>query len=307
MKIQTHFVFISYFNLARGVFVEYQYSWAYPKTFDKESTTIIVRDFTHEILVGTTDCEGSELQCNNNYELQLGGESVICGLYKIYVEIEQLEYPDCFQFEGKNEDTFRCMLFITSITLSPLISLSESEADSIKFAVIKKLDEAFDNGCIESLLYQPHPSISPQISPPATDPISINYQYSVSYSNEKDKETIREALKIITEDIVQRAIACEESTLSCPGEMIGIDFVPSTVCGLYEFSLNIEQLVYPRCTSLSDYSKSESRICSLISVTANLDRLVETSVRQDKEIHRKIIEYFHEAVETGCIEAVLLS
>ena len=68
---------------------------------------------------------------------------------------------------GEDSDVSKCVLVITSITLSPKFLMTETQAEDVKQTIIGKLDEAVENGCIESLLDYGH-SFLPTPSPTTT-------------------------------------------------------------------------------------------------------------------------------------------
>ena len=104
----------------------------------------------------------------------------------------------------------------------------------VKERLIDKLDEAIANGCIEALLDRDPtisptkapivlptstPSISPSISSqpssmPSFSPISISYQYSVSYPNDRKPDDIHFARQIRKSgtSVILLANKCEGKT-----------------------------------------------------------------------------------------------
>ena len=168
---------------------------------------------------------------------------------------------------GEDDDASQRVLIVTSITLTPSFLITEDQAKAVKGAIIDKLDEAIANGCIEALLDRDPtisptkapivlptstPSISPSISSqpssmPSFSPISISYQYSVSYPNDRKPDNIHFALSSFTNDVVAGAIDCtrRQSSFTSPGGNIEFVFdgIREPECGYYDFSVDVQQLI----------------------------------------------------------------
>lgn len=131
-----------------SIFVDYQYSWFYPKTYKEETINSLIRVFTEKLVTGTVACGYNELECYNGYDLQFF-PGIYCGSYSISVEIEQISYPSC-SIMGEDNVVSQRVLIVTSITLTPSFLITEDQAKAVKRAIIDKLDEAIANGCIEA-------------------------------------------------------------------------------------------------------------------------------------------------------------
>jgi len=194
-----------------GVYFQYQYSWFYPLRFkDKEEfINRLIRIFTEKLVAGSVECYDNELECNNGYEIQFY-VGTYCGSYSIIVDVEQLEYPSCSDI-GEDDDVSKCVLVITSITLSPKFLMTETQAVDVQQTIMEKLDEAVENGCIESLLDYGH-SFTPTSSPislptttsgPTIGSIFVDYQYSWFYPKTYKEETINSLIRVFTEKVLQ--------------------------------------------------------------------------------------------------------
>lgn len=115
------------------------------------------------------------------------------------------------------------------------------------------------------------PSISPSISSqpssmPSFSPISISYQYSVSYPNDRKPDNIHFALSSFTNDVVAGAIDCtrRQSSFTCPGGNIEFEFdgIREPECGYYDFSVDVQQLILI----------SSSLVISLLATTKLMSR-----------------------------------